>query len=218
MHTDIGDKCQHPRVDGAMASLSTKIRSGDVVEIITSEKQTPKMNWLTFARTPKARQKIMGKLNIQRARETGQKKIVAGGNRVKTSNNKVRLAKCCAPLPGDRIIGFRTTKRKISVHRAGCRDAAKLAEKKVEVEWEEKANYYDTEIIVEAKDRLGILKDILEVFSSNKIYVGYANARASESSTATCTFTVKLKSIGQLEEIMRKLRNVKGVFDAYRAQ
>jgi len=209
VHSDIGDKCMGAKINSIMVSLDTKIRNGDVVEVVTSSRQTPKINWLTFAKTGKARQKIMGKLHMDKGRQHTTPHSI--GNCVKTNNTKVRLAKCCNPLPGERIIGIRTTKRKISVHRVDCKELLNIKIGRVDVKWDDKISYYDTTIIVHAQDRLGVLRDILEVFSQNKIYVGSANATASASNTALCRFIVRLRDLEQLESIKKKIANIKGV-------
>ncbi|HLC92976.1 MAG TPA: HD domain-containing protein [archaeon] len=216
VHSDIGDKCVGGKINGNMVSLNTTIRNGDVVEILTSSKQKPKMSWLSFSKSGKAQQKIRAKLNIGKAGSSGSalRQISAGA--IKTDDNRVRLAKCCSPLPGDEIIGIRTTKRKISVHRADCSEALKDGAKKTEVFWDEKSAAYETNIIVQANDRLGILRDILHVFSHNKIYLKSANAKASASGKVTCVFIIRLKNLGQYEETRKKIIQINGVNEVYR--
>ncbi len=215
VHSDIGDKCSGAKVNGNMVSLNTHIKNGDVVEIVTSQKQSPKMHWLTFAKTGKAKQKIMAKLNIQKGRES-TKSFGGVGSAVKTLGNKVRLAKCCSPLPGDGVIGLRTTKRKISVHRSDCPQAKKLTGEKVPVEWGHRSEYYDIELLVKAGDRLGTFKEILKVLSQNKVVVSYTNANASASNMTTCAFGLRLKNLEQLEKIKKQISGIKGVTEVYR--
>lgn len=214
VHSDIGDKCQGAKINGTMVSLNTRIKNGDIVEIITTPKQTPKVNWLTFARTGKAKQKIMAKLNLKKSKE--KTRSVKLSNYVRTNNSRVRIAKCCSPLPGDEIIGIKTTKRKISVHRSNCGEAGKPGATKINAQWDEKSHYYDAEIVAEAENRIGIIKDILQALTQNKIQVESTNVKAITSDTTMCAFEVKLKNIDQLGGIIKKLANVKGVKKAYR--
>ncbi|MBI4210414.1 MAG: bifunctional (p)ppGpp synthetase/guanosine-3',5'-bis(diphosphate) 3'-pyrophosphohydrolase [Candidatus Diapherotrites archaeon] len=216
VHSDIGDKCNGARINGMMVPLGAPIKNGDVVEIVTSEKRKPQMSWLSLAKTAKAKQKIMAKLGMKTEDSKAALKKKPAGEYVKTSNAKVRLAKCCSPLPGDAIVGVKTTKRKISVHQINCIEASKLGTKVVRVEWAEKPGEYDAEIVVETADRIGILKDVLGVFSENGIYVASTNAKATQSNTTTCIFGVRLRSLKQLEELTMKISRVKGVIKVHR--
>ncbi|MCR4369490.1 MAG: TGS domain-containing protein [archaeon] len=217
VHSDIGNKCQSAKINGKIAQLNTAIQNGDIVEIITSNNQVPKMAWLSFAKTSKAKQKIRAKLQLQQ--QAGHKKMQGQskkGHAIKMSDQKIRLGKCCNPLPGDDIVGFRTTKRKISVHRADCPQATQTNTHKVDVMWHSQANIYDAEITVKAEDRIGLLKDLLDVLSSGKVPVNSANARTSHGNIIMCKFGLKIKDVAQLEAITKKLAGVNGVNAVYR--
>ncbi|HLC80066.1 MAG TPA: HD domain-containing protein [archaeon] len=216
VHTDIGNRCRGAKINGKLDHLNSRIQNGDVVEILTSSKQKPQMNWLAFAKTEKAKQKIMATLNVLK-KSSSLRSQKTNKNVLKTNNNRVRLAKCCSPLPGDQIIGVRTTKRKISVHRMDCDQVQKLGQQKIEVQWNDKSGYYDAEIVVEAADRSGILKDILEIFSQNKVYVSSTNARSSPSNTITCVFGIRLQTLSQLEQIKKNIRHIAGVNSVHRS-
>ena len=84
-----------------------------------------------------------------------------------SSNGVVRLSRCCNPVPGDKIVGFVTRGRGVSVHRDDCPNAAALKqhpERIIEVFWEEDGPSGDTsfnvQIFVEALDRLNLLMDV----------------------------------------------------------
>ena len=211
VHSEVGNKCKSAKINGVLSPLNSKINNGDVVEIITSQKQLPKMNWLNFVKTQKAKQKIRVKLHIQKI-QTKTNTLKKGPTQsIKTTNRKVKLAKCCSPIPGDEIIGFKTTKRKISVHRIDCEESLKIIGKKIDVEWQNKGNIYEIELVVKAKDRLGLLKDLLTILSSEKINIDSANARISSSNNVECKFVLNIKNSTQLEKVIQKLLNVKGV-------
>src|SRR5437763_2892038 len=97
----------------------------------------------------------------------------------------VRLARCCAPVPGDEIIGFVTIGRGVSVHRADCANAVVLSttqgDRLIEVEWDptHEGAYFAT-IAVEALDRSRLLRDIITVLSD-----AHVNILASTSHTGT---------------------------------
>ena len=213
VHTDIGNKCQTIKINGSIAPLNAIVQTGDVIEIRTSQKQKPKMGWLAFVKTTKAKQKIKGALQIETKRRIPVK---AQKHRIKTSHEKIKLAKCCSPLPGDEITGLKTKKRKISVHRKDCKELNKLKGTLIDVDWHQKSTYYDTELIVNANDRLGLLKDILDVISKNNVHVRSANARLVSGNNVICTFGLKIKDLNAFEEIMKKTKLVKGVTNVYR--
>ena len=82
----------------------------------------------------------------------------------------VRLSRCCNPVPGDKIIGFVTRGRGVSVHREDCPNAVELKqhpERIIEVHWEDSVPdaIYNVEIIVEALDRMNLLIDVASVLS-----------------------------------------------------
>lgn len=213
VHTDIGNKCQAIKINGSIAPLNAIVKTGDIIEIHTSQKQKPKMGWLGFVKTAKAKQKIKGFLQIETKHKISPKtkKFV-----IKTSHEKIKLAKCCSPLPGDEIMGLKTKKRKISVHRKDCNELNKLKGTLIEVDWHQKSIYYNTELIVNATDRLGLLKDILDAISKNNVHVDSANARLISGNNVVCTFGLKIKDLNTFEEIMKKTKQVKGVTNVYR--
>ena len=101
----------------------------------------------------------------------------------------VRFSKCCSPVPGDEIIGFVTRGRGVSIHRTDCINMMNLSEQDrqriIEAEWETSADgkpdeLYDTEIIIYAYDRMGILLDITKILTENKIDVKSINSRTSK--------------------------------------
>ncbi len=215
VHSEIGNKCKGAKINNALVSLNTEIKNGDVVEIITSENQKPKMSWLSFSKTSKAKQKIRSKLNIQTSKKDAVKSIKSG-HAIKTNDAKIKLAQCCSPLPGDEIQGFKTTKRKISVHRTDCSQIDKTTGKKIDVVWADNKSNYETEITVKSNDRLGIIKDILEIFSKSKISVTKANAKKITEKTAIIKFGIKVKNLDQLIKITEKITKIKDVINVYR--
>jgi GTP pyrophosphokinase len=76
VHTEVGHTCVGAKVNGRMVPLRTKLRNGDIVEIVTQNGHTPSRDWLTFVKSPRARNKIKHWLNEnqrQRAIEVGRK-------------------------------------------------------------------------------------------------------------------------------------------------
>ena len=137
------------------------------------------------------------------------------------SNLMVRFAKCCNPVPGDEIQGYITKGRGVSVHRTDCSNLKSLIaydpKKVVDVNWGmSKGASYVAEIRVEAEDRVGILADIMAVITDSGLHLNALNASSPKGAHALMTIKVKINSIEQLKELMRKIRRLKGVTDVYR--
>ncbi len=137
------------------------------------------------------------------------------------SNLMVRFARCCNPVPGDEIQGYITKGRGVSIHRSDCSNLKSLinfdAGKVVEVSWGlSKGAAYVAEIQVRAEDRLGILSDIMTIITESKLFLNALNAKSSKGNIAMINIKVKIDSIEQLRELMRKIRRLKGVMDVYR--
>ena len=134
------------------------------------------------------------------------------------------LARCCRPIPPDPIIGFVTRGRGVSVHRADCPNArtlqARHPERVIEVAWEEHARGEDrafpAEVVVFANDRQGLLRDISEVFSREKLNVVGVNT-ATRRGQAHMRVTVEVPGGGALRRCLAQLAEVKGVLIARRA-
>ncbi|PRR82608.1 RelA/SpoT family protein [Clostridium vincentii] len=137
------------------------------------------------------------------------------------SNLMVRFAKCCNPVPGDGIMGYITRGRGVSVHRIDCSNLKSLVEyegdKVVEVSWgTAKGASYIAEIRVKAEDRKGILLDITRVITDANLYLNSLNANSSKGNEAIISIKVKIDSVEQLKELMKKIKKLDGAMDVYR--
>ena len=126
-------------------------------------------------------------------------------------NLMVRFAKCCNPVPGDDILGYITKGRGVSIHRKDCSNLKNLIEedpqKVVDVSWgTAKGVAYMAEIQVKAEDRSGVLSDIMNVIMESKLPLNALNAKSAKSNLAYVNIKVKIDTIEQLKELMRKIR------------
>lgn len=137
-------------------------------------------------------------------------------------NVLVRFAKCCNPVPGDKVIGYITRGRGVSIHRLDCPNVEqylKEPERIVEAEWNvTKDAKFDAQINVLANDRTGILMDITNLLGENKISVKAIQGRTTRDRIANINLTVEISSTEQLEKIIRKLRKIDSVFDVQRVK
>ena len=137
------------------------------------------------------------------------------------ANLMVRFAKCCNPVPGDDILGYITKGRGVSVHRRDCSNLQNLIEedpqKVIDVAWgAAKGVAYMAEIQVKTEDRSGVLSDIMNVIMESRLPLNALNAKSAKSNLAYVNIKVKIDTIEQLKELMRKIRRLTGVMDVYR--
>ena len=139
----------------------------------------------------------------------------------------VRFSKCCSPVPGDEIIGFVTRGRGVSIHRTDCINMMNLTEadrqRIIEAEWqmspEGKADeLYDTELVIYAYDRIGVLLDITKVFTESGITIRNVNSRTSKQGIATITIGFAIRGVEALHTLTAKIRQVESVKDIQRTQ
>jgi len=137
-----------------------------------------------------------------------------------TSDVLVKLAKCCTPVPGDDILGFVTRGSGVSVHRKDCTNAASLLsqpERLVDVEWAPTAqSTFLVQIMVEALDRARLLSDITLVLSDQHVNILSASLNTTRDRVAKSKFTFEMGDPKHLGAILKAVRSIDGVFDAYR--
>ncbi len=135
-----------------------------------------------------------------------------------------QLARCCKPAPPDAIAGFVTRGKGVSIHRQDCNSFRELTarnpERVIEVRWGERktgpdAAVYPVDVAVEAVDRQGLLRDISEVFSKEKINVTGVQTHSIKG-MAYMTFTVETPDAALLPRVLTSLKGVKGVRNARR--
>ncbi len=132
----------------------------------------------------------------------------------------VKLAKCCTPVPPDEILGFVTKGGGVSVHRTDCTNAGELRtqpEKLLDVEWAPTGqSTFLVNIQVEALDRARLLADITMVLSDAHVNILSANLSTTRNRVAKSRFTFEMAEAKHLDNVLKAVRSVPGVFDAYR--
>ncbi len=151
-----------------------------------------------------------------RQREATAPSIVVKGTR----DVAAKLARCCAPVPGDEIFGFITRGRGCSVHRVDCPNARTLMtqpERVVEVEWDSTQGGRFTVVLqVSALDRSGLLRDISDTLTDSGVMILSSSSWAKADGTARLRFAFELADVAHLDHIQRAVRRIEGVFDSYR--
>ncbi|WP_234411099.1 RelA/SpoT family protein [Nocardioides terrigena] len=132
----------------------------------------------------------------------------------------VKLAKCCTPVPPDPILGFVTKGGGVSVHRKDCTNAGNLEtqpERLLEVEWAPTSqSTFLVNIQVEALDRARLLSDITMVLSDAHVNILSATLSTTRDRVAKSRFSFEMADASHLDSVLRSVRSVPGVFDAYR--
>jgi GTP pyrophosphokinase len=306
IHTEVGNHCSGARVNGQVVSLKYLLRSGDTVEIITTQQQVPSREWLKWVKTPRAKSKIRNWLKTQQrersvalgreilesdlhryqldygtlssagtidwlTKELGLKdeeaflaalgygrittrqvltklvppekldagtkkaegsletlfRLVSGqrqglGIRVKGIDDDVllRFALCCHPLPGERIVGFITRGRGVTVHTVGCPTVLESdPHRKVEVSWEENGQPpRPVRIEVTCVDQPGLLAAISSAITSADANIARAQVRTFSGQKALNSFEVMIKNSDHLKKVLENILKVRGVYKAVRAR
>lgn len=131
----------------------------------------------------------------------------------------IRLSHCCNPVPGDKIIGYITRGRGVMVHREDCPNMRNMeAERKMPAKW---ANWDDsvftTNLRIECDNRNGILGQAAAVLTALKLNIVSANARVLKNrNVAIINFGVEIRKTEELENAIKKLSLLAGVFDVRR--
>ncbi len=134
----------------------------------------------------------------------------------------VRLANCCTPVPGDEIIGFVTRGRGVSVHRADCANAASLstdqAARMIEVDWDSdrRSTTFRAGVEIVALDRSKLLRDVADALSEHHVNIVSCTTLTGDDRVAKMRFEFELANVGHLAAVMRRIKQIDGVYDAYR--
>jgi guanosine-3',5'-bis(diphosphate) 3'-pyrophosphohydrolase len=132
----------------------------------------------------------------------------------------IKLARCCTPVPGDDIVGFVTRGAGVSVHRGDCTNLTSLATqpgRMVEVEWAPTSqSMFLVAIQVEGLDRARLLSDITRVLSDVHVNILSASVTTTRDRIAKSRFTFEMADPAHLGHVLKAVRTVDGVFDAYR--
>lgn len=161
---------------------------------------------------------------VVKKRTKSQSGVVVEG----IDNCLVKFARCCTPIPGDDIIGFITRGYGVSIHRRDCVNVRTNGSQEDQARWvkcwwdedlaasKSQHEKFSTGLQISAKNRIGILADIAMLLSSAHVNVHELSARDLADSFAVINAMIDVTGISQLDNIMTRLRNTKGVVDVIR--
>ncbi len=143
--------------------------------------------------------------------------LIVGIDQIQT-----QLAKCCKPVPPDAIQGFVTREKGISVHRQDCPSfmhvAALHPERVIDADWGgaiPENEVYAVDILVDAQDRQGLLRDISDVLARERLNVTAVKTQ-SKAGAAEMAFTVEVSDLKRLHQALHHIHQVGGVVSARR--
>src|SRR4051812_22629693 len=307
IHTDVGHQCVGARVNGKMVPLRTRLRNGDIIEIVTTAGHKPSRDWLNFVVTSRARNKIkhyihaeekarsleLGKKVFEKeARRYGQnpktlldgetytralaeygyskteelfvalgygklavKSVLAklvpqeqlketpeAGPIAQVANavrrvlgpaeDKIKVrgfddlmvfrARCCNPIRGEKIVGYITRGKGVSVHSSACPNVMNLLydpDRRIDVEWDkgEDASPYTVRLSLHVEDRKGILADVTSKIAGINTNIRNVEATSDADQRGRIDMTVEISDLKHLQKVIKSLRSVAGVVDVERA-
>src|SRR3954452_7960102 len=304
IHTDVGHQCVGARVNGNMVPLRTRLKNGDIVEIVRQAGHRPSRDWLNFVATSRARSKIKHLIHSEektRAVELGRKlfekearrydinpKTIVDGEafakaladfavaksedlfaaigygKIQPKQVLVRLvpaeslrekppegtvaavvrrvlgsgeekikvkgfddlmvfrARCCSPIRGEKIVGYVTRGKGVSVHSATCPNVVNLLydpKRRIEVEWDKSdaVARYTVKLTMEVEDRKGLLAAVSAKIADINTNIKNMEARTGDAQNARIDVTIEISDLKHLEKVIKSLRGVDGVIGVERA-
>ena len=304
IHTDLGHQCVGARVNGKMVPLRTRLKNGDIVEIVRQAGHRPSRDWLNFVATSRARSKIKHLIHAEektRAVELGRKlfdkearrydlnpktlvdgelfaKAVTdfavgkaddlfaaiGYGKIQPKQLLVRLvppdslrekapegtvasvvrrvlgageekikvkgfddlmvfrARCCNPIRGEKIVGYVTRGKGVSVHSATCPNVVNLLydpERRIDVEWDKSdaVARYTVKLTMEVEDRKGLLAAVSAKIAGINTNIKNMEARTGDAQNARIDVTIEISDLKHLEKVIKSLKGVEGVLGVERA-
>ncbi len=132
----------------------------------------------------------------------------------------VKLARCCTPVPGDKIMGFVTRGSGVSVHREDCKNASSLmleSERLIDVSWAPSSKrLFLVQIQVEALDRSGLLSDVTRVLSEHHVNILSASVSTRTDRVALSRFVFEMGDPAALDHLLAAVKRIEAVYDVYR--
>lgn len=234
IHSQLGLHCIAGKINHRLVPLSHRLDSGDQVEIITSDSQTPREEWLEYCHTAKAQTRIRAILRKEKRLEEKpvEKKKKRRRRRSAIDYRKTyvlhpdaeypnyKIGACCTPIPGDDVLGFVDEEENVVVHKVSCPEAMRLKSaygpRLVATKWGGTAEKFTARIVVEGLDRQGILGEMTAVLSGVLgVNIRGMNIEAHQE-VFHCELTVQIATAADVERICNKLIEIKGVKFAHR--
>ena len=131
-------------------------------------------------------------------------------------------ARCCNPIRGEKIVGYITRGKGVSVHTAACPNVVNLlydAERRIDVEWDSggAASNYTVKLTMEVEDKKGVLAAVSAKIAGINTNIKNMEAHTDEDRRARIDVTVEISDLKHLERVIKSLRGIDGVLDVERS-
>jgi GTP diphosphokinase / guanosine-3',5'-bis(diphosphate) 3'-diphosphatase len=205
----LAGELRFPNVEGLYAAIGVNhVSAQSVVEKLVNAITHGENEENEFQLPPSPRS-----VNRQRSNDAG---ILVKGD----ADVLVKLARCCTPVPGDKIIGFVTRGSGVSVHRSDCKNVEQLMlepERLMEVSWAPTSkSLFLVQIQIEALDRGGLLSDVTRVLSEHHVNILSASVSTRSDRVALSRFVFEMGDANLLEHLLNAVRRIEAVYDVYR--
>lgn len=130
----------------------------------------------------------------------------------------VKLARCCAPVPGDPILGFVTSGRGVSVHQSKCHNVGELDPARMtDVQWAERTGgVFLVQVQIKALDRPGLLADVTRVLAEHHVNILSASVATVNKTDAKSRFVFEMGDTTHLDRVLRAMQDISYVYDVAR--
>lgn len=225
IHSEVGESIINAKVNGNIKPLNYELKSGDVVEVITKKGRKPNPLWLNFVKSQNARGKIKNYLNKARkevvpeekeekkpktkqplrplrlpTKKAGPVKIMIGGE----VDVPFKLASCCKPKKNQRIVAYNSRGLEFVVHRRDCR----LLEDLEPERFMEAKFVREVKVEIFCTDRIGLLKEILEVVYQENLNVLQSKIEYQEDKKVKVSITVEYVEKDQIRNLANALEKI----------
>lgn len=154
---------------------------------------------------------IENKANVQ---DSGKDDVLIAG----IDNMMVRLSHCCNPIPGDKIIGYITKGRGVSIHRVDCPKVKKIeaqGQRLIDVSWNQLSighKFYGAELRIQGYNRSGLLSDILQKINNTTKNLKAVNGNVDHNQLTTVSVVVGVKNKDHLQHLIDNIKNIPDVY------
>ncbi len=163
-------------------------------------------------------------VSLEELQKAPSRKSSDKGVRVKgVKNLKVRLSRCCNPVPGDDIIGYITRGRGVSVHRKDCPNISNLRQddenRFIDVSWDQhRTDSYTVNLTIEAVNKKALLNEITLLIKEEQLDILSVVARTDKYSRAYIDLSLEISSLSHMRELMKKINEISGVLSVSRSK
>lgn len=208
--------------DSLLAAVgSGSLKDGQVLNRLYDEWSRKEKNELTEEQVMENVNAAGAKLSEQTAKHSRGGVIVKG-----MEGLAVHLSRCCAPVPGDPIVGFTTRGRGVTIHRADCvnilhmpeSDKARLLPAEWDIAIAKEDRLYNAEVRIFARNNPGVLLEVTRILSEDKVNISSITARPGKNEVSTITVSFEIHGTAQLNMILNKFRQIDSVIDVERTQ